>query len=276
MSQAEIVKSRIVDIVRAPSDPRPTHAQEPAPPQRQTLALTRLPDPAPAAVISTFAWHASPVTVVEEVELPKRVDPRLTVLIDPGSAQARSYRLLQHRLYASRDPRVVTVTSAGSGEGKTTCAANLALVLSEETLARVLLVDANLLRPGVAELFGFDPADSFMTKLLRNEDAAPPYAVASVFGRRLQLAALQPEVTRGKRVDRALLGEALRELRRSYDYIVIDAASVLESADVNSVCQCSDGVLVAARAGRTRKSALSRSVDQLQPANVIGTVLIDA
>ena len=224
MSQVEIVKSRIVDIVRAPDDPRSSSAQEPAHARRQTLALTMWPDPAPAPqTITTFAWNQLPVSVVEEVELPALLDARLSVLLDPGSAQARSYRLLQHRLYAGRDPRVLAVTSPGAGEGKTTCATNLALVLSEETLARVLLVDANLLRPALADLFGFDPADSFMTKLLRNEDAAPPYAVASLFGRRLQLAALHPDVVYGKRIDRALLGEALRELRSSYDYIVIDA-----------------------------------------------------
>jgi len=251
MSQAEIVKTRIISVV-------PTRAEAPAP-----------------ETITTFAWTTLPVTVVEEVELGQRLDPRLVTLSAPGSAQARSYRLLKHRACAKGDPRVIAVTSAEAGEGKTTCAANLALVLSEESLSRVLLIDANLARPGLAQLFAFEPADSFMTKLLRSEDAAPPYAVASIGGARLQLAAIHPLMAQGKRIDRALLSEALRELRSTYDYIVIDTASVLESADVNNVCQCSDGVIVTARAGKSRKRSLARAIDQLQPATVIGVVLID-
>jgi Mrp family chromosome partitioning ATPase len=251
MSQAEIVKTRIISVVPVA---RPEPVQE---------------------AITTFAWTTQPVTVVEEVDLQQPLDPRLVALSAPASEQARSYRLLQHRALAKGDPRVIAVTSAEAGEGKTTCAANLALVLSEESLSRVLLIDANLVRPGVADLFGFEPSDSFMTKLLRSEDAAPPYAVASIAGIRLQLAAIHPLSAQGKRVDRALLAEALRELRSSYDYIVIDTAAVAESADVNNVCQCSDGVILTARCGKSRKSTLARAVDQLQPARVLGAVLID-
>lgn len=253
MPQAEIVKSRIIDVV----------------PLQRPEASTQTP------VITKFAWTTMPVSILEEVELPARLDPRLVALSAPQSAQARAYRLLQHRLFAKSDPRVIAVTSAAPGEGKTTCAANLALVLSEETLSRVLLVEANLTRPGVCDLFGFDPSDSFMTKLLRSEDAAPPYGVASVSGIRLQLAAVHPDVAQGKRIDRALLAEAVRELRASYDYIVFDTAAVPESADVNSVCVCCDAAVLVARAGKSKKHDLAKAVDQLAPATVAGLVLLD-
>ena len=253
MPHAEIVKTRIIDVV-------PFRRNEPA--------------PAPQA-ITTFAWTTPPVSIVEEVQLLDEPDARLVVLRAPDSPQARAYRLLQHRLTAQGEPRVFAVTSAARGEGKTTCAANLALVLSEESLSRVLLVEANLVRPGVAELFGFEPADSFMTKLLRSEDAAPPHAVASVSQIRLQLAAVHPDVAHGKRVDRTLLAEALRELKNSYDYIVLDCVAASESADATSVCACADAAVVVARAGKSRKADLHKTVEQLLPARVAGVVLID-
>jgi Mrp family chromosome partitioning ATPase len=114
-----------------------------------------------------------------------------------------------------------------------------------------------------------------MTRLLRGEDASPPYAVASITGLGLQLAALHPHAAAGKRLDRGLFAETIDRLRGTYDYIVIDTASVLASADANSVSQCSDGVIMVARAGKSRKSSFKRAVDQLRPANVLGTVLID-
>jgi Mrp family chromosome partitioning ATPase len=276
MTQAEILKSRIIDVERIPDDVSfmsgGGHASNGGPRSSSTaIALREKPM---SEALSPFVW-SSPVAIVEEVALPAALDVRLVALRAPGSAQARSYRLLRHRLSAQGDPRVIAVTSAGPGEGKTTCAANLALVLSEAPLSRVLLVEASLPRPAFADLFGFEPADSFMIQLLRSEDPSPPYAVASVGGIGLQLAALNPGAVRGKRLDRALLAATIAGLRGTYDYIVIDAASVLESADANSVSQCSDGVVVVARAGKSRRGSLKRAVDQLQPANVIGTVLID-
>jgi Mrp family chromosome partitioning ATPase len=288
MSQAEIVKSPIINVVwsateagqapaqsngngngHGPSPRRPSTTQRIGSPPIEAIA------PRPVEAITTFAWTNTPVALIEEVELSRELDPRLVMLRAPGSAQARSYRLLQHRLFAKADPRVIAVTSAEPGEGKTTCAANLALALSEAALSRVLLVDANLVRPGLADLFGFEPADSFMGKLLRSEDAAPPFNVASVGGIGLQLAAVPASVARGKRLDRLLFSEALRALRSAYDYIVIDTASVLESADVNSVSQCADGVVIAARAGKSKKSSHSRAIRQLEPALVVGSVLLD-
>jgi Mrp family chromosome partitioning ATPase len=288
MSQAEIVKSPIISVVwstnQASRIQPEANAQHHGPRHTSTTqrieAFPQQPVEAiaarPSEAITTFAWASTPVALIQEVELSRELDQRLVMLRAPGSAQARSYRLLRHRLLAKGDPRVIAVTSAEPGEGKTTCAANLALALSEAALSRVLLVDANLARPGVAGLFGFQPSDSFMTKLLRSEDPTPPFCVASISGIGLQLAALQASATPGKHLDRSLLGEALRALRSAYDYIVIDAASVLESADVDSVSQCADGVVVAVRAGKSRKTSVSRAIRQLEPALVLGSVLLDA
>lgn len=271
MPQSDVVKSRIVDVEWSPAPEAPPPEAARVVPTTQAIATQRIPSQA----IANFAWSSPPVILMEEVELPRVPDPRLVMLREPSSVQARGYRLLEHRLLALGDPRVIAVTSAEPGEGKTTCAANLALALCEETASRVLLVDANLPRPGLGDLFGFEPTDSFMIKLLRSEEAAPPHTVASVSGIRLQLAALNPTVTRGKRLDRMLFGSAMQDLRRLYDYIVVDTAAVLESADANCVSVCADGVIVAARSGKSRRGSISRALDQLKPARILGTVLID-
>lgn len=256
----------------APPQPAPRQAPfEPPPPPPPPPEVMEAP---PRPVITALAL-SSPVCIMEEVQAEALDDARLIVVREPGSVRARSFRVLQHRLFAAKDPRVLVVTSALPGEGKTTCAANLALVLAEQTSARVLLLDANLRRPGVGDVFGFEPADSLMTKLLRSEDVAAPYAVASVAGSRLHLAALRAETAAGKRLDRALLAALLRSLRDVYDYIVIDSASVLDSADAHTASQCADAVLVSARAGKSKRSQVRRVVDQLRPASLAGVVLLD-
>jgi Mrp family chromosome partitioning ATPase len=214
--------------------------------------------------------------VIEAVTLPINPDPRLVMLNPAATQQARAYRLLRHRLLAQSDPRVIAVSSAEPAEGKTTCAANLALALADETFARVLLVEANLRRPAFAELFGYAPAPSFMERLVQYRDATPPYRVAGVNGTRLHLAALPAAAAPGARLDRLLLGVVLQDLRSAYDYIVVDAASVLESADADVAGECADAVILAARTKKSRASAIERAVAELRPSNVLGSVLLDA
>ncbi len=238
-------------------------------------AATNLPPAEPHEKIVRANERSSPIVILEEVELPRPLDQRLAVLLDPDSPQARSYRLLQHRLIATSDPHVITVTSARQGEGKTTCAANLALTLAGEAFARVLLVEANTLRPDLARAFGFRPADSFINRLVQERDAKPPYFVARIRGSRLHIAALQVDSTQDGRLDRLLLSLAISELRNFYQYIVLDAASVFDSADADMAGECADGVIITARARKSRRSELRRAIAQLSPTPVLGVVLLD-
>lgn len=214
--------------------------------------------------------------VHELVEIPVDVDPRLVMLYGHASEQARAYRLLRHRLLSLGDPRVIAVSSAEPGEGKTTCAANLGLALADETLARVLLIDANLRRPSLGEAFGFEPSDSFIERLVTQRDVTPPYLVAAVRGTRLHIAALPQQRPRPGHIDRLLLTAALHDLRNDYDYIVIDSAAVFESADADVAGECADGVVLTARAGSSRRSSIEAATQQLSPSTVFGTVLLDS
>jgi Mrp family chromosome partitioning ATPase len=285
MSQAKskFLTTVIGEWIRAPAPVRTTRpeARPEAPAlERKTnggaspgLALWSAP-PARTAIVQ----HAlSPkVFALDEVDLPARPDPRLIMLREPESARARSFRLLQHRLLARSDPRVITVTSAEPGEGKTTAAVNLALSLAEETMVRVLLVEANLKRPVLGSLFDFEPSESFVGRMAQYRDSTPPYSVAAILGTRLQVAALPSSVAPDARLDRMLLAVALHELREVFDYVVVDAAAVLESADADVASECADGVIVTLRATKSKKSALKRAIEQLAPARVLGTVLIDS
>jgi capsular exopolysaccharide synthesis family protein len=60
----------------------------------------------------------------------------------------------------------------------------------------------------------------------------------------------------------------LKELRTRYDYIILDSAPVLPVTDVLILGQKANTVLLVYKAGRTAKSALMRTVDQLKNANI--------
>ncbi len=94
-------------------------------------------------------------TVSAEIE--KSESPALVTYARPKSESAEAYRALRTSILLSSfgaPPKVILVTSALPQEGKTTISANSALVLAQRG-SRVLLIDADLRRPGIDKLFGF-------------------------------------------------------------------------------------------------------------------------
>jgi Mrp family chromosome partitioning ATPase len=276
MSRAEIFK--IIDVL-SDSAPPPASSGEDGRPSgdhgknRDHLALWT--SPAEQAALAVLP-SPPPLIDLKYAEAPDLRDDRLLMLREPESARARSFRLLRHRLLARDDPRIVAVTSASAGEGKTTCAVNLAVALAEDNMMRVLLLEANLRRPALGRLLGFEPDASFVEHITRFTEVGPPYPVVALSGTRLHVAALPLVALPDARLDRTLFSVALHDLREAYDYIVIDAGSVLESADADVVGECSNGVVMATRTSVSRRGDVRRAIEQLAPAIVLGSVLLDA
>jgi len=204
-----------------------------------------------------------------------RIDARCALLLDPWSPQSRSYRLLRHRLLASADPRIIAVTSARDGEGKTTCAINLALSVVDEPLTKVVLLEANPRRPCLA--------NALEGSLSRGSGEGASDAVGATVRRvhgldrqELYIASAGARALNRGGLDRALLRQFVDELRGVYDYIIVDTASILESADADVACERADAVLLVARRGRSCRSSVERAMEQIVPATLAGVVLLDA
>lgn len=192
------------------------------------------------------------------------------------SASAESYRQVRTNLQfldVDNPPRVLVVTSAMPGEGKTTTAVNLAHVLAEAG-HRVGLVEGDLRRPRVARYLGL----------------VEKVGITDVLAGRAQLEDVVQQ-TGSERVDviasgphppnpSELLGSTqmrtlLQEMRRRYDYVVVDAPPLLPVTDAAVVSTVADGAIVVARYRRTRREQLARATDNLRAvdARVLGTIM---
>ena len=212
-------------------------------------------------------------------EVPTRLcDPRLIMLNIPDSVRAASFRVLRHRLVERGHPRTIVVTSAEARDGKTTCAANLAIALSEFDRARVLLLEANLRSPGLAELLGMRPPVCLVHQLASHkQQPMAPWDVAPVITPLLHTLVVDPsQFKRPRVIDGPAMELAISQLKRvGYDYIVIDTPPVLGHADVNLLQDCADGVVFSMQARKSSNKALRRAIDQLTPAKVLGVVMLD-
>ena len=206
----------------------------------------------------------------------REVDTHLVSLLNPMAAASESYRALRTAVQFSRPDVVVKtilVTSASPSEGKSTTAANLAVVLAQAG-RRVLLVDADLRKPTGHKKFGV---------------AREPGLVQHVFeSGRLDVSAL-PEVAddlwllpAGKLVPNTseLLGskrmrDVIEDLRDQFDVVVFDTPPVLAATDSTLLSTQCDATIVVCRAGQTNDHDMAAALEALQGvgASVIGTVL---
>jgi Mrp family chromosome partitioning ATPase len=205
------------------------------------------------------------------------LDRRLVLVRDSDSTRAAAFRVLRHHILERGQPKVVAVSSANDRDGKTTCAVNLALAMAECGRGRVLLIDGNLRRPELAGVFRFVPPWCFAEQLqVHREQPLLPWGVVEVRSMWLHVAAINPRRDPGKVRDAPSFGIALERLRLGpYDHIVIDCPAVLGTADVNLIQDAADGVLLVARRRTSTVREVRRAVEQLTPAKVLGTALLE-
>ena len=200
----------------------------------------------------------------------------LLVQDDPRSPRAEAFRQLRTNLQFLKvegNPRSFVVTSSGAAEGKSTTAANLAVALSE-TGASVILVDGDLRKPRVAELFGIEGGVGLTDVIIGRVAAGAaiqawgPNALSILpSGHR----APNPSELLGSTEMEALL----QELGRTYEYVIVDAPPVLVVTDAAVISQSVGGALMVAAAGKTTKPQLEAALQSLDTvgARVLGVIL---
>ncbi len=218
------------------------------------------------------------LTVMQSIPRTRGKAPQLAVKVisEPRSQFADSIRALRGsvaRSMGEKSDRVLAITSAAVGEGKTTLAVALARSMTTSGL-RVLLIDCDLRRPKVAATLGIASAGAGLIAVLQNRC---PLDQAVRSDPRSPLEVLCPEQL--VEVPQDLLGprfsELLKQARTTYDTIVVDTAPVGFISDAVLVAQRVDQVLMVVRWRGTTLPLLSvamRALDRCE-AKVCGCVL---
>jgi capsular exopolysaccharide synthesis family protein len=210
-------------------------------------------------------------------EAEKSALPALVTFTRPKSEAAEAYRALRTSILLSSfgaPPKVILVTSALPQEGKTTISANSALVLAQRG-SRVLLIDADLRRPGIDRLFGFRSRGGLST-LISGVDKIEDVIVPSTQVPNLWILPAgpippQPVELLGSTVMR----DHMTRWREEFDHIIIDTPPCLSVTDAVVLSPAADRIILVARAGKTSKPALRRACELLLHVNgrVMGIVL---
>lgn len=211
-----------------------------------------------------------------ELDAPEVALPR------PQPGVEERYRLIACRLEAilhrRHEPehgtrplgRVVIVTSAQRGDGRTTTTLHLGTALARALGRRVAVVDGDLARPGLAPMLGMGSGQGIVDVLerraslddvlLKGEDGGP-----------LLVPAGSPDAG----VRRRDITPILNTLREYHDIVLVDAPPIDTAADAAILGRNADGVVLVVRSGATREEQLATALDALVDTPLIGVVLND-
>ena len=196
---------------------------------------------------------------------------------EPRSLVAETYRAFRTALLLSRagGVRSVVVTSSFPEEGKTATAVNLAVVLAQLG-RRVLLVDADLHKPRVHEVFHVSNRVGLVSVLAENLE--PSRAIVKTNHSGVFVVPAGPETPNPSGLLSSDAMQKFMELAATnFDYVVVDTPPVLLVSDTLVFAQQTDGVLLCVRGGLTPRDQVIRARDRIQRAgaSILG-VLINA
>jgi len=202
----------------------------------------------------------------------------LITITNPRSPVAEAYRSLRTNLdFASLDQPLhsLVITSPGPEEGKSTTLANLAVTAAEAN-KRVILVDCDLRRPRLHEIFGLEN-DQGLTSMVVSDQAMENPPLQEVGVERLRVLTSGPlppnpaDLLASRRMD-----DIIKLLVEQADLVLFDAPPVIAVTDAAVLASKADGALLLIGAGNTRREHAQQAKEVLERVNarLVGAVLI--
>lgn len=184
------------------------------------------------------------------------------------------YRKLAATLYyaqAERGVKILMVTSAIPGEGKSLTTANLALTLSESYQRRVLLIDADLRRPSLHMIFQL-PNMSGLGEALK-PGAAGALCPVKLTSNLSLVPVGEPSSDPMAGLISNRMRELVREASEEFDWVIIDTPPVGLLSDAKLLASMVDGALFVIAAGETQYGLVQHALDALGRQKVLGIIL---
>lgn len=211
----------------------------------------------------------------QSLEISLSPDSRLVSITDIESPATEAFRLLAVRLRTLRRARPfkkVLITSTIPQEGKSTISANLACTLARAPQQKTLLLEGDVRRPSLSQMFGVGNNPG-LCECLRGDRSLS----ASVYHIKTAGLWLLPA---GDSVGKSLehlqsdkLPALMERLTAWFDWIIIDSPPVLPLADTSIWTRMAEGILLVTRQGTTERRQLKRGLEALEQQKMIGALL---
>jgi protein-tyrosine kinase len=202
---------------------------------------------------------------------------KFPVLFSAYSFASEQFRLLATRLQQSQLTRAlksVLLTSSVEGDGKSLMALNLGFSLAQGGRQTVLIIDADLRKPGLSSDLQIDSLAG-LREWYRSDRPVAEFiykiADSNVWVLPTGAAAVDPlELLKSPRIQ-----ELLTSLNAAFDWVLVDSTPLLPLADAEVISRLCDGTVVIVRREKSPKTALKQALERVAPSKLVGLLLND-
>jgi capsular exopolysaccharide synthesis family protein len=203
---------------------------------------------------------------------------KITDQYDGESAAGTEFRRLLHNLlnssYLPENGKSFLVTSATTGEGKSTIASSLAITASIYKTKKTLLIDCDVRRPVLHKFFGHEREGGLSDAILdemKLEDNLKSTPIENLW--LLTSGTHHPNPTH--LLDSPRLPELLAAAKFYFELVIIDCAPVIPVSDALVLGREADGVVLVVKAGETPREVSKRATSLIHEsgANLLGVTL---
>lgn len=185
--------------------------------------------------------------------------------------QYRRLAATLHHLQSERGIKVVMITSALSGEGKSLTSTNLALTLSQSYRRRVLLIDGDLRRPSIHQIFEVQNSQG-LSEGIKSENEEK-LSITEIFENLSILTAGKPDPDPMSSLTSERMRRIVAEARMKFDWVIIDTPPVALLPDAGLLAAIAEAAVLVVGAARAPFDVIQRTVDSIGRDKIMGVVL---
>jgi exopolysaccharide/PEP-CTERM locus tyrosine autokinase len=205
------------------------------------------------------------------------IDPRIACLLEPESSAAETFKMLRTKILVlarERPLRSIMVTSAEPRDGKSLTAANLAVSIATGINDHVLLVDCDLRRPCLHEMFNVNSRYGIQ-EYLEGGTSVAPFLVNTPVQKLTLLPGRKASKTPSELLCSLKMRALIDEFRSRYEdrFVIYDAPPGQFIAETTFLARMMDGVIFVVRHGKTPRNRILETVESIGRERIIGVVL---
>ena len=240
--------------------------------RERTVKTERLP----LGKSEDFAPEEAVSPLVHETFLDRGFNPKLVVLSAPESMEAENFKILKSQILFPKEgeiPRLIMVTSAFPGEGKTFVSANLAVSLAQGINEHVLLVDCDLRKPSLNKMLGYSNAEG-LHEYLTGKKELSDLIIKTRIEKLSLLVGGRSFSHPGELLSSKRMKEFLQKAKgRNGDrFVILDTTPSQITAETAVLANYVDAIIFVVMAGKSPKETIQRSIENLGKKKVIGIV----
>ena len=207
----------------------------------------------------------------------EEVDPRLVAFREPRATVTEQYRVLFTKMcqvFKNEEHKLVAVSSAVKGEGKTITSLNLAAVMAKDFIQRTLLIEGDFKKPDLRSYIPIKKGKGLVDVLLGKAELQE-CLIPALFENLSFLPAGGKFENSSRLLKMVKMKEILHQASKDFDFVIIDSPPVLSLADMNIFSGLVDGILLVVRAGKTPRDLVRKAIEGLPKEKILGIILND-